>query len=180
MTEVGPVAFQSPARVGALEIIEESYFAEIVNPDTGEAVAPGTIGELVLTTLGRSACPLLRYRTGDLVRRDPAASGFVLDGGIIGRADDMVVVRGVNLFPSAIDAVVRGVGDIAEYRVEVSRRGPLAEIALAIECASESKPVELETALASSFSLRIPVRRVDHGTLPRFELKARRWVPVDR
>lgn len=176
MTEVGPVAFQPADRAGALEIIEESYFAEVVNPETGDAVAPGTIGELVLTTLGRSACPLLRYRTGDLVKRAPDAPGFVLDGGIIGRTDDMVVVRGVNLFPSAVDAVVRGVPGVSEYRVEVSRRGPLAEVALAIECAADATTGELETALTSAFSLRIPVRRVESGTLPRFELKARRWV----
>ena len=178
MTEVGPVAFQPFDRVGALEIIEESYFAEIVNSDTGDTVALGTIGELVLTTLGRTACPLLRYRTGDLVRRDLGASGFVLDGGIVGRTDDMVVVRGVNLYPSAVEAVVRGVSEVQEYRVEVSRRGSLAEVALAIECASEDTPRQLEAALAAAFSLRIPVRRLEAGMLPRFELKARRWVKV--
>jgi phenylacetate-CoA ligase len=176
MTEVGPVAFQPADRIGALEIIEDSYFAEIVNPDTGAPVVPGTIGELVLTTLGRTACPLLRYRTGDLVKRDPKAAGFVLDGGIIGRADDMVVVRGVNLYPSAVEAVMCSVGDVLEYRVEFSRRGALAEVALAIECESESTPRQLEAALAAAFSLRIPVRRVEPGVLPRFELKARRWV----
>lgn len=176
MTEVGPVAFQPADRSGALQIIEESYYAEIVNPKTGGPVAPGHVGELVLTTLGRTACPLLRYRTGDLVRRDPTAPGFVLAGGIIGRADDMVVVRGVNLYPSAVEAVVRSVSAVQEYRVEVSRRGPLAEVALAIECASADTALELEAALTSAFSLRIPVRRVAAGTLPRFELKAQRWI----
>ena len=125
------------------------------------------------TTLGREACPLLRYRTGDLVKRIPRASGFTLEGGIIGRADDMVVVRGVNIYPSAIDAVVRSVPEIAEYRVTVTSHDALAEIALEIEITDDSAVSQLEHALTSAFSLRIPVRRV--AELPRFELKAKRW-----
>jgi phenylacetate-CoA ligase len=174
MTEVGPVAFQP--REGELQIIEESYFAEVVDPQSGSAVKDGEAGELVLTTLGRTACPLLRYRTGDLVRRRPDALGFILDGGILGRADDMIVVRGVNLYPSGVDAVLHGVPGVAEYRVEVSRRGALVEIEVTIESADDAAAHKAETALASAFSLRIPVRRVEPGSLPRFEMKARRWV----
>lgn len=174
MTEVGPVAFQ--LREGELRIIEESYFAEIVDPASGAAVPDGEVGELVLTTLGRTACPLLRYRTGDLVRRDRSASGFALEGGILGRADDMIVVRGVNLYPSGVDAVLHGVAEIAEYRVEVSRRGALVEIEVTIESADDTAARKAEAALASAFSLRIPVRRVEPGSLPRFEMKARRWI----
>ena len=173
MTEVGPVAFQNDGEDGVLHVIEDSYFAEIVDPQTGAAVPAGEIGELVLTTLGRDACPLLRYRTGDLVQRIPDAPGFALAGGIIGRVDDMVVVRGVNIYPSAVDAVVRGIPEIAEYRVTVTSRDTLAEIALEIETAAEDAGARLEKALTSAFSLRIPVRRVD--ALPRFELKAKRW-----
>ncbi len=174
MTEVGPVAFQNDGEEGVLHAIEDSYFAEIVNPQTGVPVPAGEVGELVLTTLGRDACPLLRYRTGDLVKRIPDAQGFALAGGIIGRADDMVVVRGVNIYPSAVDAVVRGIPEIAEYRVTVTSRDALAEIAIEIECAEDSAPAVLESALTSAFSLRIPVRRA--ASLPRFELKARRWL----
>lgn len=174
MTEVGPVAFQE--REGELRIIEDSYFAEIIDPQSGTAVSDGEVGELVLTTLGRTACPLLRYRTGDLVRRALDVAGFVLDGGILGRADDMIVVRGVNLYPSGVDAVLHGVAEIAEYRVEVSRRGALVEIEVTIESADDSAARKVEAALASAFSLRIPVRRVEPGSLPRFEMKARRWV----
>lgn len=174
MTEVGPVAFQE--REGELRIIEESYFAEIVDPHSGAAVKAGGVGELVLTTLGRTACPLLRYRTGDLVRRAADLPGFVLEGGIIGRADDMIVVRGVNLYPSGVDAVLHGVAEIAEYRVEVWRRGALVEIEVTIESADEAAAPKAESALATAFSLRIPVRRVERGSLPRFEMKARRWV----
>jgi phenylacetate-CoA ligase len=174
MTEVGPVAFQP--REGALQIIEESYFAEIVDPQTGVAVTDGEAGELVLTTLGRVSCPLLRYRTGDLVRRIPGVPGFVLDGGILGRADDMIVVRGVNLFPSGVDAVLHGVAGISEYRVAVNRRGALVEIEVVIESADDDCARKAEAALASAFSLRIPVQRVEPGSLPRFEMKARRWI----
>ena len=173
MTEVGPVALQNEGEEGVLRVIEDSYFAEIVDPATGMAVPAGQLGELVLTTLGRDACPLLRYRTGDLVQRIPDAPGFALQGGIIGRADDMVVVRGVNIYPTAVDAVVRGIPEIAEYRVTVTSRETLAEIALEIETAAEDAVTRLEKALTSAFSLRIPVRRVD--SLPRFELKAKRW-----
>jgi phenylacetate-CoA ligase len=174
MTEVGPVAFQE--REGELRIIEESYFAEIVDPHSGAAVNAGEVGELVLTTLGRTACPLLRYRTGDLVRRAADVAGFVLEGGIIGRADDMIVVRGVNLYPSGVDAVLHGVAEIAEYRVEVSRRGALVEIEVTIESGDDEVARKVEAALASAFSLRIPVRRVEPGSLPRFKMKARRWI----
>ncbi|MDQ3622659.1 MAG: phenylacetate--CoA ligase family protein, partial [Verrucomicrobiota bacterium] len=111
-----------------------------------------------------------------LVKQDSAASGFALAGGIIGRCDDMVVVRGVNLYPSAIDAVVRSIPEIAEYRVEVTRRAALAEVAVDVECGTQSGARVLEEALKSAFSLRIPVKIVPPGTLPRFELKARRWV----
>lgn len=176
MTEIGPAAYQRAGEPDVLRILEDSYFAEIIDAQTGAPVPGGEVGELVLTTLGRSACPLLRYRTGDLVRRDTARDGFALAGGIIGRADDMVVVRGVNIYPSAIDALVRSVPEITEYRVEVSRRGVLSELALHVEAPEESAIRELERALTGAFALRIPVTRVDAGSLPRFELKARRWV----
>lgn len=140
----------------------------------------GEIGELVLTTLGRYASPLIRYRTGDLVkpvataRMDPAE--FALEGGIIGRADDMVVVRGVNVYPSAIEAVVRSVDGVGEYQVEVDERGAMPEIRLVIEnSTSEAAERELETRLRALFSMRIPVRAVASGTLPVFEVKAQRW-----
>jgi phenylacetate-CoA ligase len=176
MTEVGPVAYQTPARPDFLHILEESYFAEIVRPETGEAVGAGEAGELVLTTLGRTACPLLRYRTGDLVRRAVQEPSFALAGGIIGRADDMVVVRGVNLYPAAFEAAVRLVPEIEEYRVELNRCDTLIEVDVQIESPDEASAKKLENALSSTFSLRIPVTRVATHSLPRFEMKARRWI----
>ncbi len=176
MTEVGPVAYQTPERPDLLHILEDSYYAEIVQKETGEPAAAGEVGELVLTTLGRTASPLLRYRTGDLVRRAIEVPGFALAGGIVGRADDMIVVRGVNLYPSAVEAAVQQVPEIEEYRVLISRRGAMIEIELQIECPVETAAARLERALTAAFALRIPVTRVAAHTLPRFELKARRWV----
>lgn len=172
MTEIGPVAFQRTGEPGLLWVNEDRYFAEVLNPATLAPVPAGETGELVLTSLGRAAWPLLRYRTGDLVRR--RADG-ALEGGILGRADDMVVVRGVNIYPSAVESVVRCVPEITEYRVTVSRRGELTELSIEAEAGDASAIEELERKLTDAFTLRIPVKHTMEGELPRFELKARRW-----
>ena len=176
MTEVGPVAFEDASRPCVQTVLPESYWPEVIDPQSGLAAEPGAVGELVLTPLGRHDTPLLRYRTGDLVRAVHGSRGLELHGGILGRADDMVVVRGVNLYPGAVDAVVRTVPAITEYRVHLERRGVLAEVSIEAESTAAGAAVELERALAAAFSLRIPVTQVAAGSLPRFELKARRWV----
>lgn len=187
MTETGPVTYQCPARPGVLRVLEQAYLAEILDPATGEPTAPGGEGELVLTTLGRSAAPLIRYRTGDLVRPvfvndDGSGDGvhLALDGGVLARGDDMVIVRGVNVYPSAVEDIVRSLPEVAEYRVEVSKRRALTELMLEVEARDGADGEALCTALgdrfADSLSLRIPVRLAAPGTLPRFEMKARRWV----
>jgi phenylacetate-CoA ligase len=179
MTETGPVAYQSLSQPGHLRILEESYYAEVVDSTSGEPAPPGETGELVLTTLGRTGSPLLRYRTGDLIIRDPNEPGFALRGGVVGRADDMIVVRGVNIYPAAVEATIRSIPNLGEYRVEVSRRGHMAEIAVEIEAETDEAVSALEHAFASAFSLRIPVTRAPSGSLPRFEMKARRWTRKD-
>ncbi len=206
LTEVGPVAFARTGAPGMLHVLEDRYLAEVLDPQTLEPVPPGECGELVLTPLGRSAWPLLRYRTGDLVRPVRTHSGLALAEGILGRVDDMVVVRGVNLYPGAVEDVVRSVIGSGEYRVNLRGGTGLVQVELEIESQPElpsdvpgvekvssektppavatgapighgaSVPLRLEAALERSFSLRIPVREVPFGTLPRFELKARRWV----
>jgi phenylacetate-CoA ligase len=188
MTEVGPVSFECPERPGTIHLIETSYLAEILDPDTGKPVPRGETGELLLTTLGRLGSPLLRYRTGDLVRAavaDVCVCGrheAALEGGILGRADDMVVVRGVNVFPSAIEDVLRGFPEVAEYRVRVWLNGALREIELTVESAPGA-PNDLAQrigyALQTAFNLRIPVQMAASGSLPRFELKAKRWARED-
>ena len=193
MTETGPVTFECPARPGVLHVIESSYFAEVINPQTGQPAAPGEIGELVLTNLGRTGSPLLRYRTGDLVQPvtpntklegPPCACGrfdLALEGGIRGRTDDMVVVRGVNVFPGAVEEIIRAAGGVAEFRVHVTQVRALAELSVEIEpgpdCADpRALARQMEGAFDNAFALRVPVTTVAPGVLPRFEMKARRWV----
>ena len=184
MTEVGPVTYECPDRPGVLHIIETSYLAEIVSPEDGRAVRRGEVGELVLTTLGRIGSPLLRYRTGDLVRASQTGtcscgrSELALDGGILGRADDMVVVRGVNIFPAAVDDVLRAFPEIAEYQVRVFSRDSLLELEVTVEPVTESADLaaRVQKAFHVAFNLRVPVKATTFGALPRFEHKAKRWV----
>jgi len=194
MTEVGPVSFESPPVATAkenedtrslhgLRIIETSYLAEVIDPQTAEPVSSGVPGELVLTTLGRVGSPMLRYRTGDLVKPVPfdRCVHLTLDGGILGRVDDMVLVRGVNVYPSAIDDVIRRFEQVAEYRVTVREQRAMTELSLEIEpvaaCPDEQTLGDrIAVALRESLNLRVPVALVTSGTLPRFEMKANRWV----
>lgn len=178
MTEVGPVTHEIPGQPGNLCVMEDSFFAEVVDPATGKPVPDGKPGELVLTTLRRTASPLIRYRTGDRVigRRD-AAHGLVLVGGILGRVDDMVIIRGVNIYPTAIEELVRSIPEIGEYRVTHDLRGSMPELSLEVE-AAESSASCLEQKLQSALALRITVTGVAEGSLPRSELKARRWRKV--
>jgi phenylacetate-CoA ligase len=181
MTEIGPVSYAVPEEPDILRLMHRSYFCEVLRPGSGESVAPGENGELVLTTLGRAACPLLRYRTGDLVQPvtlpecEPVA--FALAGGVLGRVDDMVIVRGVNLYPAALDAAIRSVAGVREYQVEIDKRPTLPEVAVRFESsdATADPTAELAAHLRAVFQLRIAVTRVPSGTLPVFELKARRW-----
>ncbi|MBI1387817.1 MAG: AMP-binding protein [bacterium] len=187
MTEIGPVTFESAHHPGVLHPLEQSYIIEVIDPETTRPVDSGETGELILTNLGRAARPLIRYRTGDAVRvswegaarygRNEAA--FI--GGIVGRYDDMVIVRGVNLIPSAVDDVIRRCGGVAEYRVLIAETSALAEVEVVIETApdcrdSGSLPERLSGELYKAFNLRIPVRRAPEGALPRFEMKAKRWI----
>lgn len=181
MTEIGPVSFGVPEQPTCLRLMHHAYYGEVLTPETNTGVSRGETGELVLTTLGRTACPLLRYRTGDLVRpveiagEDPA--GFALEGGILGRVDDMVIVRGVNLYPAAIDAAIRSVSGVHEYQVEINKRRTLPEITVRFEATGNDRDPtpELASHLCATFQLRIEVERVARGVLPVFEFKARRW-----
>jgi phenylacetate-CoA ligase len=186
MTEVGPVSYQCPTRPGTLHVLESAFFPEVLDPATGGQVRAGATGELVLTTLDRLGSPLLRYRTGDLVKareHSRCACGrydLALEGGILGRADDMVVIRGVNVYPGLVEEIVRGFPEVTEYRVEIDCRQAMTEMSLEIET-NELEITggllrsRLERALQTVLNLRVPVRVLPAGSLPRFEMKAQRW-----
>ncbi|MCZ2342123.1 MAG: AMP-binding protein [Bacteroidales bacterium] len=185
MTEIGPVAFEPADDPGTLVVLEDKYIAEVLEPGGTAPVAAGTVGELVLTNLGRLGSPLLRYRTGDLVRpaRDRTTNGFLrLEGGILGRTDDMIHVRGNNLYPTAIEAVVRRFPEVAEFRLIVDQREALMDLTIEIEPTLEQDGPRLAEAVARAIRdemlFRVVVRSVPPGSLPRFELKARRVVRV--
>lgn len=184
MTEVGPVAVEAAACPGEMYLLECEYLAEVIGPDTGRAVPDGEPGELVLTNLGRVGSPLIRYRTGDLVRvattPDPAGRTWRrLDGGILGRADDMIHVRGNNLYPGAIEAIIRRFPDVAEYRLFVDRTNPLADLRIEIEpLAGDGRALAeaVGRAVRDELLFRVEVTPALPGSLPRFEMKARRVV----
>lgn len=189
MTEVGPTCFECEKNRGRLHIIESEYIAECIDPKTGKAVSDGESGELVLTNLGRIASPVIRYRTGDIVRmkrHTPCSCGrnfLALEGGILGRVDDMLVVRGVNIYPSGVEEVVRRFPEIAEFRVEVDQQRAMTELKVIIEVNGDSdEAADVSKKLAAEFqrvfSLRIPIDLAAPGSLPRFEMKAKRWVRV--
>ena len=180
MSEVGPVSYQDNGHAGSLRIAGDAFLVEVIDPKTGEALEPGSEGELVLTTLKRTACPVLRYRTGDLVRQDPG-DPLRLIGGVLGRVDDMRLVRGVNVYPSAIDAIVRRFEGVVEYEVLVEQTGAMDELSLVIEPSDDPKqPTDalckgVADALRDALTLRVPVSAAEPGSLPRYEHKAKRW-----
>jgi len=176
--------FECDHQPGGAHIIEDHYVEEVVDPATGEAVGYGELGERVVTSFGRGFIPVLRYRTGDLVCRVSAdrcscGRGFdVYDGGIRGRADDMKVIRGTNVYPGAVEAIVRRVADVEEFQVRLyTADGIRDEIEVQVELAIGGDDVlaELGRELAEAHEgLRFGVRRAEAGSLPRFELKAKR------
>jgi phenylacetate-CoA ligase len=187
LTEVGPVAFEGWDRPGGLYVNEAEFVAEVLGADD-RPVADGEMGELVLTNLGRTASPVIRYRTGDVVRprTAPCACGpayLWLEGGILARADDMVTIRGVNVYPTAVDEVVRAHPEVTEFRATVARDTAMLHLDVEIEVrpgADADTVVEtVSRALKEALGLTVTVRAVAANALPRFEMKARRFVIAD-
>ncbi|MCS7045977.1 MAG: AMP-binding protein [Gemmataceae bacterium] len=184
MTEVGPMTMECTEAPGGLHVLESAYVVEVIDPATLQPAAAGQVGELVVTNLHRWGSPLIRYRTGDLVRIDPqpcpcGRSYFRLAGGILGRTDDLLTIRGHKVYPGALENLVRRFSDIAEYRVTVDATATLAELRIEIEptptCGSASVLGEkVAAAIRDELLLRADVEVVSPGTLPRFEMKARR------
>ncbi len=191
MTEIGPVSYECPERKGTLRIIESAYIAEVLDPDSHQPVQPGEEGELVLTSLGRGALPLLRYRTGDIVElgpNEPDSRGchdLSLIGGIIGRTDDMVPIRGVNVSPSVVENVMHSLPGVGDYRAEISEERGMLAMKIKVEPTPDCEDLDhlvsgLEKEFHHTFSLRIPIEVVEPGSLPRFEMKHKRWVRLDK
>ena len=179
MTEMGAYGFECAAQAG-LHVNEAEFITEVVDPATGR---PADEGELVLSNLGRAGSPLLRYRTGDRVRvaRAACACGRTflrLDGGILGRVDDMLIVRGVNVFPSALEGIVRRFPAVDEFVIEVYRRGQLDEVRLLLEVQGQAGVVAaaVQEAVRVDLGIRVEAVPVPGQSLPRYELKARRLV----
>lgn len=163
---------------------EPEFIAEVIDPETLAPVQPDAEGvrrgELVLTNLGRLGSPVIRYLTGDLVALEREGTGQPplarLRGGVLGRIDDMVVVRGVNVYPAALENIVRGHPEIDEFEILVDRRRELTELGLRIEARGDGESVRRRLArdLHDRLALRIEVELAESGSLPRWELKARR------
>src|SRR5438094_8436208 len=172
MTELGPTGHSCSARDG-VHLIEREFILEVAAD-----------GELIATNLGRWGMPLIRYRTGDrvVVSRDPCSCGspfLKVVGGIQGRVDDMFTVRGVNLYPSQVEDIVRRYPEVAEFVIEHRRVRRMDEVVLLLESALASFATErLEADLRQALVVRLECRVVAPGTLPRSELKAKRIVRI--
>jgi phenylacetate-CoA ligase len=192
LTEVGPVAFEDWDRPGGLYVNEAEFVAEVLDA-AGAPVADGELGELVLTNLGRVASPVIRYRTGDVVRPRSSAwpsgagptgpSYLWLEGGILARADDMVTIRGVNVYPTAVESVVHAHQDVVEFRATVRRETAMRQLSVEVEprpgADAEAVAQRVALALKDALGLTVAVRPVAPQSLPRFEMKARRFVIAD-
>ena len=186
LTETGPVSFECWEAPGFLHVNEGEFICEVIDAATGREVPDGDHGELVITNLGRTASPVIRYRTGDIVvrRSSPCACGRTwarLEGGILGRADDMINIRGVNVYPAGIEAVVRHFAQIVEFRSIVSSHGALRSLRLEIELSPDVVDTAWVAAhvafeLREALGLNVPVQAVAAGALPRFEMKASRFI----
>lgn len=175
-SELGPWGVGATDGSG-LFVIESEFIAESLVPGTDQPAADGELGELILTGLGRVGGPAIRFRTGDLVRatrqHDHDCRFLFLPGGVLGRADDMLVIRGVNVFPSGVESVVRSIDGLGEFRMIATRVAAMDQLEVEVE-GDTAAATELGKVLQVRLGLRIPVRSVPHQSLPRSEAKSRR------
>jgi phenylacetate-CoA ligase len=177
-SEVGPWGFADAAGRGVY-VNEAQFYPEFLSVESGKPAADGELSELILTPLGRVGSPVIRYRTGDLVRptwTDQQPGNFVLlDGGVLGRADDMMIIRGVNVFPTAIEQILRSFPDVVEYRMTAFKQSEMDQLKIELED-QLNEPDRIKQELQLRLGLRVEVECVPAGTLPRFEAKGKRFV----
>lgn len=174
---IGPGVSCETADQDGLVIMEDHFLPEIVDPDTGERLPDGEVGVLVLTSLTKQAFPVLRYWTGDLcsITREPAACGrtHARMSSIVGRADDMLVIRGVNVYPSNIEHALLQIDGVSpHFRIVVRREGTLDTLEVQIESeplAPASLTGDVTEKLASALGISVRVTLHEPGLLPRSE-----------
>ncbi len=190
---MGPGVAMECRERGGLHIAEDQFYCEIVDPDTGEVLPDGEWGELVITTLTRECCPMIRYRTRDVTRivSEPCPCGRThrkIDR-LRGRTDDMLIIRGVNVFPSQIEQVITAFPEIAtQYQIVLSTKGPLDVIELQVETEpdypiDEVRKLEdlkrrLQAELKSNLQVNVDVRIVEPKTIERSMGKAKRVIDL--
>ena len=187
----GSTCFECAEQSGGLHILEDHYFQEVIDPVTTENLGHNQRGELVLTSFGRGALPLIRYRTGDLVERVESSyctCGRTFDlykGGILGRADDMRLVKGVNVFPAAVEDIVREFTEISEFQIVIYTERDIDQVKVKIDFqpeVGEARCQVLKKALAEKLykahRLSFKVEIAEPGSLPRFELKSKRLLDL--
>jgi phenylacetate-CoA ligase len=179
LTEVGPFAYPCAA-AGGLHLAEDEFICELLDPHSGEPVAPGAEGELVVTALGRVGFPVLRYATGDVVdhHTEPCPAGHPgrwLPRGILGRTDDMVVIRGMNVFPSAIEQILRESQGVGEFRITFyTDPRAMDEIKIEVELSQPLEARAIQARMRQRLGLRVRLVPVRPGILPEQHGKARR------
>lgn len=188
MSEVGTIfMFECIGKPGGAHIIEDQFIEEVVDPLTGQPMPYGERGERVVTSFGRGIIPLIRYRSADLACKVPASrctcgrSFDIYEGGVLGRVDDMKIVRGTNVYPRAVEAIVRGHPEIEEFQVRITRTDIRDEISVIVEVSSlpDNRWFEFADRLGRELAdahegLHFNIEHTEAGSLPRFELKARR------
>ena len=183
-SEVGAHSFECEIQPNGTHVNESEFIVEVLNPDTLEPVSEGEQGELIITNLGRIGFPVIRYRTGDLVRlnHEPCKCGRTFprfEGGVLGRVDDMVVVRGINVFPSAIENLIRRSDEVEEFRITVSTVKQMGHLSIELDLKNYADPEnakkDVYQQIRNELSLSSEIKVVPHGSLPRFEMKARRF-----
>jgi phenylacetate-CoA ligase len=189
----GPgVAFECQEQNG-MHLWEDAYLAEIIDPETLEPAAPGEVGELVLTTLCREGMPIVRYRTRDLTRflpgECPCGREHVRLDRITGRSDDLIIIKGVNIYPMQIEQVLMSLPEVgANYLIELTREGPIDQIRIKVEVKEEFfvEDMRVLAALRQKIAHRLrdellvtpKVDLVEHNALPKSEGKAKRVVDL--